>query len=424
MAGQRENTRASGFSPLPTAMSDRSSTPSFAWPGTVLGATLGVGLLDQQVITPLIAVLADGLEVSVPAVGFALSAYAFAASLTALVVGPLSDVRGRRRYLLGAVLVLFGSAAVIAFYPRYGAFLLARIGAGAAGGTIAALAIAWVADLVPYERRGRVMAILMGGAMGAAILGQVVAAFTAGRFGHPAVYAGLALFAVVCAGMLLALPRRPEALSRRNAPPEAPARSPKKGLTQHLAGHLEFLRRPRLRTAALAAFCMSGSLIGVSAYASGWMQQSRGLSLEQVGLLYGAFGAAIFVVQPLSGPLADRFGKRRFTLAASFAVVALTLALPYLSGAALLLVLLAFGCFGVARIAAFAALRSELVEPNRRAAFLAFSNTFSQLGIAAAAALGGALYPFGFSAVCWAMAGFGALAAVFVARVPEPRSAA
>ena len=389
-------------------MTRRPAAPRFTWPGAVLGALLAVGLLDQQVITPLIASLAGGLGVGVPDVGLAISAYAFAASLTALFVGPLSDLRGRRRYLLLAAALLTGSAALVSLSPRYELFLLARIAAGMAGGTIAALVVAWVADLVPYGRRGRVMAVLMGAAMGAAVLGQVGAAFAAGVLGHRVVYAGLAALAAAAALMLCGLPERVRT-------GEAPV-----SLGGWLAGHLEFLRHPIHRTAALAAFCMSGSLIGVSAYASGWLQETRGFSLEQVGLLYGAFGAAIIVAQPLAGRLADRFGKRRFALAASCVVIALTLALPVLSGVLLVSALIAFGSFGVARIAAFAALRSELVAPSRRAAFLAFSNTFSQLGIAAAAVLGGFLYSCGFPAVCWAMAGFGGLAAVLVARLPEP----
>ena len=397
-------------------MNPPSTNPSFRWPGTVLGAVLGLGLLDQQVITPLIAALAGGLGVSVPDVGLAVSGYAIAASVTALVIGPLSDSGGRRPYLLGAAALMCVAAALVWQSPYYGHFLLARVAAGMAGGTISAVTVAWVADLVPYRRRGRMMAILMGGAMGAAVLGQVAAAFAAGRWGHAAVYGGLAAFAILSAAMLAGLPER--------RPGAAPAGGPgRRGSPRGwLPGYLEFLHSRVHRTAAVGGFCMAGSMIGVSTYAAGWLQESRGFTLEQVGLLYGAFGAAIMVVQPLSGWLADRFGKRRLAVMASIAAAALTLTLPVLSGPLLPLALVAFGCAGVARMAAFAALRSELVAPERRAAFMAFYNTFAQLGVAAAAALGSRLYPLGFSKVCWAMAGLGVLAAIFVAKVAEPKS--
>lgn len=393
-------------------LTSRSEPSTFLWPGSVLGAVIALGLLDQQVITPLIAALADGLQVGVADVGLAISAYSFAAALAALVVGPLSDLRGRRPWLLAAAGLMLGSAAVISLSPSYAHFVLARVAAGLAGGTIAALAAAWIADLVPYERRGKVMAFLMGGAMGAAVLGQVGAAFTAGRFGHQVVYAGIALLAVAALVMLARLPerRRPEAVS------EAPGRS--------LSGHLGFLRSPVHLTAALAAFCMAGSLVGLSAYASGWLQEERGFSLEAVGLLYGGLGVAIMAAQVLAGPLSDRLGKRRFTLWVSVSVAVMTPALPALPVAPLVVALLLYGCLAVARIAAFTALRSELVPPARRAAFLGFSNVFSQLGIASAVAAGGMLYPYGFTAVCWLMAGLGGLAALLITRVPEPGSAA
>ena len=378
----------------------------------MLGAVIGLGLLDQQVITPLIAALAGGLGVGVADVGLAISAYSFAAALAALVVGPASDARGRRPWLLIAAALMLASAATVALTPRYASVVLARIAAGLAGGTIAALAVAWVADLAPYHRRGKVMAFLMGGAMGAAILGQVGAAFAAGRFGHRVVYAAIAVLAALSLLMLLSLrERRPP-----DQAPVAPGRS--------LAGHLQFLRSPIHRTAAFAAFCMSGSLVGISAYASGWLQEVRGFSLEQVGLLYGGLGAAIMGSQLLAGPLSDRVGKRRFTVWVSVAVAALTPVLPSLPAAPLVGALLVFGCLGVARIAAFTALRSELVPKTRRAGFLGFSNVFSQLGIAGAVAAGGLLYPYGFEPVAWLMAALGGLAVILVLRIPEPGRAA
>ena len=391
-------------------MTARPETPSFAWPGAVLGTVITLGLLDQQVITPLIAALAEGLEVGVADVGFAVSAYSVAAALAALVVGPLSDSRGRRPYLLLAVALLVASAAVIALAPRYGLFVLARLAAGFAGGTISALALAWVADLVPYRRRGRVLGVLMGGAMGAAVIAQVGAAFAAATFGHRVVYTTIAIFAAGGVLMLLGLRE------------QSRAAGPSRSFRGQFAGHLEFFRSRQHRTAALAAFFMSGSLVGVSTYAAGWLQETRGFSLEQVGLLYGVFGGAIIAVQPFAGPLSDRFGKRPFTVFVSLVVAALTIALPMLAGAVLVVALVVFGCLGVARIAAFAALRTELVPADRRAAFLGFSNVFSQLGIATGVAAGGLLYAHGFTAVCWAMAGFGGGAALLVARLSEPET--
>ena len=391
-------------------MTTRAETPSLTWPGAVLGTVIALGLLDQQVITPLIAALADGLRVGVAEVGLAISAYSVAAALAALVMGPLSDSRGRRPYLLLGATLMLASAGVISLAPHYATFVMARLAAGFAGGTIAALAVAWIADLVPYGRRGRVMSILMGGAMGAAILGQVGAAFAAGRFGHQVVYGAIAFLAAVTLAMLSALP-------------EARPRETVSGsLGQRLASHLEFLKSPVHRTAAFAAFCMSGSLVGVSAYASGWLQEVRGFSLEAVGVLYGGLGAAIMAAQLLAGPLADRVGKRRFTLVVSGAVAAMTPVLPWLTSTPLVVAILVFGCLAVARIAAFTALRSELVPGTRRASFLGFSNVFSQIGIAAAVAAGGLLYPYGFEPVCWLMAGLGGLAVVLIARVPEPGS--
>lgn len=379
---------------------------------------MGLGFLDQQVVTPLIAALAEGLQVAVPRVGFTISAYAACASVAALLVGPLADAGGRRPFLLGAAGAMLLASGLTAGSERYEVFVLARAAAGVAGGTIAALAVAWIADRVRYRRRGRAMALVVGGAMGAAILGQVAAAFAAGRYGHRSVYLGLAALSAVVVALLAWLREEPRPASAR---PEGRAAA---GLRPALAVYLEFAGNSVHRRAAFAAFFLSGSLVGVSAYAAGWLQETRGFSLEQVGLLYGAFGLAVLAAQPLGGTLSDRFGKRAFAVASSLGAVGVTLLLPHLRGGWLITALLLFGCLAVARISAFAALRSELAPADRRAAFLAFSNTFSQLGIAAAAALGGALYAGGFSSVCLAMAVFGGLAAILLGTIPEPREAA
>ncbi len=390
-------------------MSPPDSNAALRWSAAPLALLLALGLLDQQVVAPLIAVIAAGLGVSVAEAGLAVSAYAVAASAAALLIGPVSDARGRRPFLLAATALLAAAAGLVAGFPGYASFLVARVGAGIAGGTIAALAVAWVGDRVAYERRGRIMALLLGAAMGAAILGQVGAAFASARWGHQPVYA------VLAAGAALTLV--PLAMLR-----EPRRRFDDRALRLRLAGYQAFFRSATLRRAALAAFCLSASLVGVSTYASGWLQEFRGYTVAEVGLMYGGLGAAVLVVQPLAGPLADRFGKRRFTIATSVALALVTVTLPLLPGWAALVGLLGFGVIGVARMGAFAALRSELAGPRRRAAFLAFSNTASQIGIAAAAAVGSILYGVGFQAVCWGMAGFGVLAVFLVSGIGPPEA--
>ncbi len=374
-----------------------------------LGSLLALGLLDQQILTPLIAALARGLDAAIPDVGFAISAYAVAAAAAQLVIGPLSDGSGRRPWLLGAAGLMLASAFVISTVSGYAWFLAARIGAGAAGGAISALAVAWVADVTPYARRGRVMGAILGGAMGVAALGQVLGARAATN-GHQPVWGGLAVFALLVLGALwrLSEPRR-----ERNG----------ESLRERFRGYAAFLRAPGLRAAAGASFFASGGVVGTMAYASGWMQETRGFSLASMGLLYGVFGVVILLTQPVAGRIADRFGKRRATVASSSLLGFMTLLLPAAGGAGLVVLVLAFGSVSVARISAFAALRTGLVPGSRRAAFLAFSNTLSQLGIAAGAGLGGALHPYGFDVTCVAMAGFAAIAALLLARVPEPGAA-
>ena len=56
-----------------------------------------LGLVDNQILSPVLREIAGTFDVSIGRVGATVSGYALAAAAAALVVGPLSDSAGRRR---------------------------------------------------------------------------------------------------------------------------------------------------------------------------------------------------------------------------------------------------------------------------------------------------------------------------------------
>ena len=69
------------------------------------------------------------------------------------------------------------------------------------------------------------------------------------------------------------------------------------------------------------------------------------------------------------------------------------------------------------------ALITEVVHPDRRGTFIALKNSFSQLGIAAAAFVSGLLFEWkGYLAVCWLCAAANLLAAAAMALLVRDRS--
>src|SRR6185503_21389653 len=91
------------------------SLPSDPTPraGVVMGILFLIyflGQSDNQIISPLLPLIAAELHIEVGAAGSLMGpAYALAAATAALLIGPLSDKFGRRRFLLWAS-ILFGAS--------------------------------------------------------------------------------------------------------------------------------------------------------------------------------------------------------------------------------------------------------------------------------------------------------------------------
>ena len=143
-------------------------------------------------MAPLLPGIARGLGTTASWVGRAVSGYAVAAAVAALVAGPLSDRLGRRPFLAGASALLGLGSAVSAATSSFTGFALARVATGAGAGVISALSIAAIADVVPYERRGRSMGWVATAYTAAPIFGVPIATWAAEAFGWRANFVAFA----------------------------------------------------------------------------------------------------------------------------------------------------------------------------------------------------------------------------------------
>jgi predicted MFS family arabinose efflux permease len=96
----------------------------------------------------------------------------------------LSIDRFGRKKLLLTLYVLFGLATMACgLAPTYESLMLARVAAGAFGGVLSALSQTIVADVIPYERRGRANAIVMSSFSAATVAGVPLSLFFGGALG-------------------------------------------------------------------------------------------------------------------------------------------------------------------------------------------------------------------------------------------------
>jgi predicted MFS family arabinose efflux permease len=376
----------------------------------VLIGLLLLGLVDNQILSPVLREIAASFDVSVGLVGMTVTGYALAAACAALFFGPLSDRTGRRPFLLGAGLTFTLGATTALLAPTYAIFAAARIIAGASAGVISALVVATIADHVPYERRGRAMSWVASAYFAAPILFVPAASWLADRFGWRALYVVFASSAVIISGAFSVWIRE-----HRSEKPEGSS----KGV--HSA-YLTFLKERSTAAGAFSAFFVSGGVTAFILYLGAYLGDRFGLSVTSIGLVFLLSGSASLVGALGAGPLSDRVGKRPVAIGGSLALVAFILAVPRMDqGIALYAFLGLTGLAAASRIAPLQSLVTELVSRETRGAFVALRNTLSQLGIAFVAAVGGVLYEVGgYQPICYLAAGLSFLAAVLLWLIEEP----
>ena len=379
-----------------------------------------LGNSDNQMVSPLLPLIAGEFNLDVGHVGgLMIPAYALAAATAALLVGPVSDRFGRRRFLLAAS-VLFGVSVLSVFLIRDVRLLASiRILTGLASGTFSTCSIAYVANYFPYKRRGVAMSVVQAGYFAALVIGVPVASILAQSRGWRTSFAFFGMLALGAFFLVLFL--LPE-----------DRHSMEQHLGERVARRFDNIRvvfETRERIAAIAAaFLVSAGFVGFFSYLGSWLQNSLGLRTRDVGLFFIIVGVASLVGAFAAGPLSDRFGKRRVSILSTILLALMLFLIPRAGWGPVL-----FASFLTASLAfAFRqgplqALATHLVPSRVQGAFVAVRNTASQIGIAVSAAISGLLYKsFGYGAVGLfsAIITLGAALCIFMMKEPRREHAA
>jgi predicted MFS family arabinose efflux permease len=379
-----------------------------------------LGLTDVQIIAPILPNLAQDFSVSPAVMGTAVSTYAVAAALWALVVGPLSDRIGRLIFLRAAALVFAGAAVIAYFAVRFEHYLFARLLAGVAGGAISACVIAQIADLFDYATRGRAMGWLGAIYFIAAVIAVPLGAWITAAWGWRTLYVLLAALAVLI-GIFL----RPSLLATaamKDASSDFAAWSFHKKLRQQWQNYPRYFARKSTLLGLLLAMMVSAAVAGLVTFLGAWLTAAFGMSVAEIGTVFMLTGAASVLGALGGGRLSDRLGKRQMIALSSVVLAIVLFTVQIVQTPMKVFVFCAAGGFAMAlREGPFQALISELAPANERGAYIALRNATSQLAIAAAVAICGVLFErFGFHSVAYFAAGCSVAAVGLVWSIVEP----
>ncbi|HUK04831.1 MAG TPA: MFS transporter, partial [Burkholderiales bacterium] len=156
----------------------------------------------QRAADPLLPLLAQAFGTTAGGASAVITAFAVAYGGLQLVNGPIGDRVGKYRMVFWVTAISAAGNLACALAPTLPLLVGARFASGATVGAIVPLAIAWIGDAVPYERRQPVLArFLIGSMLGGAVTTSLSGALGE-RFGWQAIFYVLAALYVAAAALL------------------------------------------------------------------------------------------------------------------------------------------------------------------------------------------------------------------------------
>jgi YNFM family putative membrane transporter len=254
-----------------------------------------------RVTDSLLPQIAADLNVSVGAASIVVTVYLLAHGSVQLVMGPIADRLGKYFCMAMAAAAASLLVALCGLAPTLPVLVAARLGSGLATGWIIPLALAFVGDVIPYERRQQVIGRFLSGQILGQLFGQAAGGVLGDYFGWRNVFFLLAgLLAVATCGLFYELLRNP--ITRASAAPPQQKRG-------FIADYGIVLRSPWARAVIVMAFIEFGLMFGAFTYVGADLHLRFGLNFTLVGLCVGAFAIGGLIYSVTVPMLVGRFGQ-------------------------------------------------------------------------------------------------------------------
>jgi predicted MFS family arabinose efflux permease len=262
------------------------------------------GFASQAMVRSLDSLLpqiAGDFGTTVGVASIVVSAYSLMHGTMQLFMGPIGDRYGK--YLMVAICCACASLFVglCGFTDNLTTLTLARLGSGAFAAWLIPMGMAFVGDVVPYERRQQVLGRYLTGQISGQLFGQAAGGVLGDFLGWRGVFFVLAGFLAIAAlGLFRELLTNP--LTR--TPVHASAA--KRGFIE---SNRLVLGNPWARTVIVLAFLEYSSMFGAFAYVGADLRQRFGLSYTRIGLIIGAFAVGGLIYAALVKQFVGRFGQ-------------------------------------------------------------------------------------------------------------------
>ena len=337
-------------------------------------------ILDFMIVAPLGALVMPALGLSASDFGLIVSAYAFSAGASGLLVAGFADRYDRKRLLLFFYTGFVLGTLWCGLADSFDALLAARIVTGIFGGVIGSVVIAIATDLFEPNQRGRVMGFIQTAFAASQILGLPAGIFLSNHWNWHAPFLVMVVFGIA-GGLVVAWKLRPVVAHLAKRQERAP--------WMHL---YDTVREPRHWSAFVTMMLLSTGGFMLMPFGSAYTVNNLGIALTSLPTIYLITGIFTIFIGPLVGRLADKRGKYPVFVAGSLLSIVMVLIYTHLPPVSLPVVIvvnvvLFVGIFS--RIIPFQALSTSVPEMTKRGSFNALGAAIQQVSGGIASVIAG-----------------------------------
>ncbi|MEV5151505.1 MFS transporter [Streptomyces werraensis] len=261
-------------------------------PRAVYVLALGIFAMvtSEFVVAGLMPQMADGLNATIPQIGYLITAFAVAMAAGGPFLTMALMKLPPRTALMALFVIFLAGNALAATATGYSTMMAARIVTGIASQAFFGVGISMCAQITRPEIRGRAIAVAMNGLMLGTLLGLPVSTLIGERFGWRAAFWAIAAITVIAAvATWFGVPRIERAEGGG-------------GFRQELG----VFRKPRLWLVLSTSTLVIGATFSAFSYFNPILTDLVGFSTGAVPLLLIAYGAATVVGNNIVGRFADR----------------------------------------------------------------------------------------------------------------------
>lgn len=351
------------------------------WYVLILAAIQIAHILDFVIMMPLGPVFMRVFKITPVEFSTLVAAYTFSAGIVGFSGAMFADHFDRKKFLLFNFTGFIIGTFFCAISPNFTTLLMARIIAGAFGGILNASVLSLVSDLIPFERRGTAMGVVMSAFSISSIFGVPTGLYIANLFDWHAAFYFICIIGIIfwiLSFMIL---------------PSVKVRTAETSFREKLRNFGTILSQKDYLLSFSLTSVLGFGVFMIVPFIAPYLVKNVGIKETELPFIYFIGGICTIISARLIGRFCDKIGSfkvfRAVAIISIFPMLGLT-NLP--AGIPLWIALIAtslFTMFGSGRFIPAMTLVSAVVKPQERGTFMSLENASRQLSAGIASQVAG-----------------------------------